>query len=110
MAKEDEQQASYGQSYQSKIRNLEEKQRVLKDRIVLIGNNLIENREETSKKISEMKKEIETLKESVERMKSFTETISQELSKFARKEDVERLSRQAKMFDPLNLKKAEKEE
>ena len=36
-------------------------------------------------------------------MKTFLETISNELSKFAKKEDLEILSKQAKMFQPLNL-------
>jgi hypothetical protein len=36
-------------------------------------------------------------------MKSFTETLSGELSKFARKDDLEILSKQAKMFQPLEF-------
>ena len=39
-----------------KIRDLEEKQRILKDRILLIGQNLIETKEKTSEDILEIKK------------------------------------------------------
>jgi len=39
----------------------------------------------------------------MEKTISFLETASSEFSKFARKEDLEILSKQAKMFQPLKL-------
>ena len=88
-----------------RIRALEEQQRIMKDRILLIGQNLIETKEETSSKILEIKKDIEIIKQSMARMISFLETASGEFSKFARKEDLEILAKQARMFQPLKLKK-----
>ena len=85
-----------------KLRDLEEKQRVIKDRTLLLGKNLIDLKETTQKDILEIKKEIETIKNGLERLKSFLETASSEFSKFARKEDLEILKKQAKMFQPLN--------
>lgn len=87
----------------SKVKDLEEKQNILKDRLLLIGKNLIETKEEYSQKITELKRDVERIKEDVKRIKTFLETISNELSKFAKKEDLEILSKQAKMFQPLNL-------
>lgn len=87
----------------TKVRDLEEKQRILKDRVLLIGQNMIEFKEEFSQSFLEIKKEIEILKIDLERMKSFLESISGEFSKFARKEDFEILSKQAKMFQPLDF-------
>jgi predicted nucleic acid-binding Zn-ribbon protein len=99
---------SYSNAYydeaSTKLRDLEEKQRILKDRLLLIGKNLIETKEEINEKILEMKKDIQSLKQSMERLTSFLETASGEFSKFARKEDLEILSKQAKMFQPLNIK------
>ncbi len=86
-----------------KVRNLEEKQRILKDRLLLIGQNLIETREKTNEKILEIKKDIEILKQNTERITSFIESASAEFSKFAKKEDLEILSKQAKMFQPLEF-------
>ena len=108
-----DEQSDYGYAAQpmddgiSKLRDLEEKQRILKDRILLIGQNLINTKEKTSQDILEIKKDVEIIKQSMERMKSFLETISGEFSKFARKEDLEILSKQAKMFQPLKLTKKE---
>lgn len=86
-----------------KIRDLEEKQRILKDRLLLIGRNLIEIKEKTDSKLLEIKKDIESLKLNTERTVAFLESISSEFSKFARKEDLEILTKQAKMFQPLEF-------
>lgn len=102
-----EEQINYAGQYagetNSKLKDLEEKQRILKDRLLLIGQNLIETKEETNQKILEIKKDINIIKQNMERTISFLETASSEFSKFARKEDLEILSKQAKMFQPLKL-------
>lgn len=105
----DGEQGGYPEQYvedsNAQIKDLEEKQRILKDRLLLIGQNLIETKEETNQKILEIKKEILILKENMEKAISFLETASNEFSKFAKKEDLEILSKQAKMFQPLELTK-----
>jgi len=90
----------------TKMRDLEEKQRILKDRVLLIGQNLIEMKEKNTEDLLEMKKGIEIMKQSLERLHSFLETASAEFSKFARKDDLDILAKQARMFQPLEkLKK-----
>ena len=97
---------NYPQYYppNTSTRDLEEKQRILKDRILLIGQNLIETKEELHDKLIEIKKDIEILKQNMERLTSFLELASSEFSKFARKEDVEILAKQAKMFQPRSVR------
>jgi archaellum component FlaC len=87
----------------AKMRDIEGKQRVSKDRLLLIGENLVEIKETTNKKILDIKKDVEIMKQEIERLSSFLETVSSEFSKFAKKEDLEILIKQAKMFQPLNL-------
>lgn len=86
-----------------KLRDIEEKQRILKDRLLLIGQNLIETKEKQEQKILDIKKDIEQIKQDMTRIKSFLETASGEFSKFAKKEDLEILIKQAKMFQPLEF-------
>lgn len=86
-----------------KIRDLEEKQRILKDRLLLIGQNLIDSREKVNEDILNLKKDLEIVKMTLDRIKTFLETFSSELGKFARKEDLEILTKQAKMFQPLDF-------
>lgn len=84
-----------------RIKDLEEKERLNKERILLISNNLVEFKQKTREEITNLKKDIDIIKENIKRMSSFLETISDELPKFARKEQVDILARQAKMFQPL---------
>jgi len=100
---EEEYENQYFTEISSKIRDLEDKQRIIKDRVLLIGQNLIEMKEEFHSAFLAMKKEIELLKRDTERLKSFFETASSEFSKFAKKDEVEILSKQAKMFQPLEF-------
>ena len=86
-----------------KIKDLDEKQQMLKDRLLIIGQNLLETKEKTSGEILEIKKNLDSLKRNIEKAVSFLENISSELSKFAKKEDLEILSKQAKMFQPLEF-------
>jgi len=102
---EDYSNYDYSNNLIIKLRDLEEKQRILKDRILLIGKNLIETKEETNDKFIEIKKDIAILKENIDRLVSFIENISTEFSKFARKEDVDIIAKQIKMFQPLNNSK-----
>jgi len=71
--------------------------------MLLIGQNLIEIKERTESEITELKRSVEELKQTLERVKSFLETASSEFSKFARKEELEILRKQAKMFQPLEF-------
>ena len=91
----------YSNNAFAKIHDIEEKQRILKDRLLLLGQNLIETKEEVNEKLLELKKEIQLLKQNTERLISFIETASSEFSKFARKEDVEILAKQLRMLKPF---------
>ncbi len=90
------------QNYSS-LMDLEERQRIIKDRLILIGQNLIDFREKYEEEIIELKKEVEIMKRGIEKLKDFMETISGEFSKFAKKDDLEILKKQAKMFQPLEF-------
>ena len=105
-------QANY-QSYQGstnvdpvlKLRDLEEKQRTLKNQVLLLGKNMIEIKEKSVKDIIDLKKDLDLIKITMERLASSVDDISEEISKFARRDDVEILAKQMKMFEPFRSKK-----
>jgi predicted nucleic acid-binding Zn-ribbon protein len=99
------QQGQFSGNINSQIKDLEEKQRIIKNRLLLIGQNLVEIKERTDERIIGIKKDMEIIKQNMERLISFLETASREMPKFARKEDVEILAKQARMFQPLNPEK-----
>ncbi len=78
----------------TQLRDIEEKQRLLKDRVLLIGQTLIEEREKNFKEVQALKKDLISVKAENTRMKEFVQRITEQLSSTARKEDFMILQRQ----------------
>lgn len=91
----------------SNIADLEEKNRLMRERVLLIGKNLVESREKNSKDITDLKIAVSEIKEDISKIKAFLLRVSEELEKRARKSEVELLAKQAKMFSPLELVRME---
>ncbi len=89
--------------FSTKLRDLEERQRLIKDRVLLIGENVLEAKEKTDSDILELKKDVESIKYEILRIKDFLKRTAEELDEFAKKDELAILSKQAKMFQPLNL-------
>ena len=96
-------------SYESslKLGDLEESQKLMKERVLLIGQNLIESQEKNRLDITDLKKEIYEIKTTLKRLKEIVEALSEEFSKTARKEELAILERQYKMFEPLKFARIE---
>jgi len=81
-----------------RIRDLEEKQRILKERVMLIGESLIKEREKSFGEIQEMKKIVDDLREENIKVKDMLRKILSKIDKTARTEDVMILQRQFDLF------------
>lgn len=86
-----------------RLNELEEKQRLLKDRLLLIGNNLISTREDYDKDFLNLKKQLKEIQEELKAIKQLNERIINETNNFARKSEFEILKRQFKLFEPLEF-------
>jgi hypothetical protein len=86
-----------------KLRDIEEKQNIIKDRVLLIGENLISEKEGVDIEIQEIKASIMKNEEDIRRLKLAIERIIGETQNFVRKNEFEILQRQFKMFEPLEL-------
>ena len=82
----------------TRIRDIEEKQRLLKDRLALVSDSFVKERDQTFNDLQEMKKTVETLKLENERMKELIVRIGQSVDRSARREDFMILQRQFNMF------------
>ncbi len=91
----------------TRLNETEEKQKLLKDRTLLIGENLISTKEEHEKQFSELKKQIFQIDLEIKEIKRLNKRIVNEIENFARKSELEILERQMKMFEPLNFARIE---
>jgi archaellum component FlaC len=85
----------------ARLNETEEKQRLIKDRMLLIGENLISLREDSDKNVLEFKKKISELEWEIKSIKKLMERVLNEIASFAKKNELEILERQFKMFNPL---------
>jgi len=82
----------------TRIRDIEEKQRLLKDRLLLLGESLVEERDKIFTDVQDMKKEFIKLKEENQRMQELLQRITEQLSNTSRKEELLILQRQFDLF------------
>lgn len=82
----------------TRLRDLEEKQRLIKERVLLVGQTLIEERDRNFKDIQEMKRTIFQLKEDNKKAKELLLRITEQLGGTVRKEELMILQRQFDLF------------
>lgn len=82
----------------AKTRDIEEKLRLLKERVLLISQTFIEEREKTFIEIQEIKKAIFQLKEEGIKIKEILQRTAEQLNNTARKEELSILQRQFDLF------------
>ena len=101
MAQETQEQQSEIQIFSdinTHLRDIEEKQRLLKDRVLLIGKNLVEEREKSMKEMNDMKKSLVRLEKENLSLKDMIQRIMEQLDNTARKEELSILQRQFDIF------------
>lgn len=86
-----------------KLRDMEEKQNLIKDRILLIGENLIEEKQEQAKEILELKKQTKSLEQEINKLKLTMQRLIESQDNLAKKSQVDILERQFQMFSPLEF-------
>ena len=86
-----------------KLRDIEEKQNIIKDRVLLIGENLVSEKQETSQDIAEINNKIKLIEQEINSLKLAIQRIMDNQENLAKKSEIEILKRQFKMFQPLEL-------
>jgi hypothetical protein len=86
-----------------KIRDIEEKESILKDRVLLIGENLINQRNDLDQELIELKAKLMELEMEIKRLKLTMQGILENADSFVRRNEFDILKRQFEMFQPLEL-------
>jgi len=101
MVQEYDNQDAWGRFFSdinTRIRDLEEKQRLLKDKLLLVGDGFVKERDRNFQDIQELKKIVIKLEEDNKRLKDLLMRISELIDKTARKEELLILQRQFDLF------------
>lgn len=89
--------------FATRLNEVEEKQRLVRDRALLIGENLISTKEDTENQNFEIKKHMNEIDYEIKTLKQLVNRIINEIPNLARKTEIEILEHQAKMFQPLEF-------
>ncbi len=87
----------------TRLNEIEEKFRLLKDRTILIGENLISIKEQTEEELFQIKQNLKLLEEQLKELTQINKKILYELDNLARKSELQILRKQFKMFEPFEV-------
>jgi hypothetical protein len=93
--------------FSTKIRDLEERHNLLKEKVLLLGQSFLKDGDRINKELSLMKSDMRDLKIDVERMKDGIQHIVSETADFARKEELAVLEKYMKVWEPLKFVREE---
>ncbi len=89
----------------TRLKDIEERQRLLKDRLLLVGKNLVEDRESMFLELQELKKTSLAMRSEHLKMQEFLKKVADQLAETARKEEVLMIQRQVDLFMSAHGKK-----
>lgn len=87
----------------TRVRDIEERTNTTKERLLLIGNNLLETKEEVQEKVAQIEKQNNQLLTEIKKINTLTQMISSELNNFVRKDEIILIERMLKDFQPLDF-------
>ena len=89
--------------FETRLNEVEERQRLLRDRSLLIGENLISTKKENDEETFEIKKGINKINSEIKDIKQIVKRIVNEMGNLSRRSELEIIKKQYEMFTPLEL-------
>lgn len=89
--------------FNTRLRDLEERNLLIRERVLLLGKNLISSRQELDDEIKLLKKQTSQTKRDLEKVISLTKNIVHETDKFVKRDEVLVIERMLKDFQPLEF-------
>ena len=91
----------------TRIRDIDEKHSLLKEKTILLGQSFLKQEEGITTDLAMIKDEVREMRNELERMKEAINHIVHESANFARKEELRVLDRYMKIWEPLKFVKEE---
>lgn len=87
----------------ARVRDLEGKYNLMRDRVLLINQNMIEEYKKTVNEIRVVNSDVKDIKKEIFQIKETLRHLIQEIDFFARKEDVKLLEKYINLWNPMNF-------
>jgi len=89
--------------FNTRLRDAEERNQLVRERILLLGKNLIESKQTTEEDIRELKKQTAETKRGLEKLQTLSKNIVAETEKFVKRSEIIVIERMLKDFQPLEF-------
>ena len=86
-----------------RLRDMDERNRLTRERVLLLGKNLIASKEETDEDLEKLKRENAALRSDIEKLKRVANSLLVEFNKFVKREELTPVERMLKDFQPLEF-------
>ncbi|MEM2956183.1 MAG: hypothetical protein QW041_01225 [Candidatus Pacearchaeota archaeon] len=91
--------------WNTKIKDIEERHEMLKERVLLISQSFLRAEERMSKEFALLKDEVKEMRLDLDRIKENLQSLIRDSADFVRREELLILEKYIKMFEPLKFVK-----
>ncbi len=89
--------------FNTRLKETEERNKLIRERVLLLGKNLITFRQESEDELKILKQENIQMKQDIDRLKKTTRILSLEFDKFVKRDELAMVERMLKDFQPLDF-------
>src|SRR3989338_7234799 len=89
--------------FNTRLREIDERNRLIRERVLLLGKNLISSKQETEEDIRFLREENRQIKKDIERIKKIASSLLNEFDRFVKRDEVVLIERMLKDFQPIEF-------
>ena len=89
--------------FNTRLKDTDERNKLIRERVLLLGKNLISTRKESGEEIKTLKQENLQIQQDLEKLKKTSNALLTEFDKFVKREELTLIERMLKDFQPLEF-------
>ena len=100
---ESETTAPFLSEINTRLRDIEEKNKLVRERVLLLGKNLLSTKSELENEVTQISSDNREIKNEIEKLKKISFALANEISKFAKRDEMYIIEKMLKDFQPLEF-------
>jgi len=89
--------------FNTRLRDIDERNQLIRERVLLLGKNLISSRQDVEDELKKLKTDNVEIKTDIEKIKKISNSLLTEFNKFVKREEILLVERMLKDFQPLEF-------
>tara|TARA_Y100000310_G_scaffold286519_1_gene310784 strand:+ start:13365 stop:13790 length:426 start_codon:yes stop_codon:yes gene_type:complete len=89
--------------FNTRLRDIDERNKLIRERVLLLGKNLISSREDLENELKAIRTENREMKKDIEKIKKVSQSLLTEFGKFIKRDEMAIIERMLKDFQPLEF-------